>query len=87
MAVLRQLRFRRDHRWTPAQLSAYLDDELGARGRRRVIRHTGDCPECRGVLHSLRRLLDALAGAPAPEPVAERLVLSFREALEGEPGA
>jgi len=86
MASLRQLRFRRDHRWTPAQLSAFLDDDLGARGRRRVVRHTDDCPECRGILHSLRRLLDALARGPAPEPVAERLVVHFREALEREPG-
>jgi anti-sigma factor RsiW len=85
MALLRQLRFRRDHRWTPAQLSAFLDDELGDRERRRVVRHTDDCPECRGVLHSLRRLLGALARGPDPEPVADRLVLSFRDALEREP--
>ena len=84
MPLLRQLRFRRDHRWTPAQLSAFLDDELGAPARRRVVRHTRDCPECRGVLRSLRRLLDALGSRPAPEPVAERLVLRFREALARE---
>jgi anti-sigma factor RsiW len=82
VSLLRKLRFRRDHRWTPAQLSAFLDDELGARTRRRVVRHADDCPECGPLLRSLRRLLGALASAPPPEPVAERLVLRFREALE-----
>ena len=86
MALLRKLRFRRDHRWTPAQLSAFLDDELGARARRRVVRHADDCPECGPLLRSLRRLLGALASAPPPEPVAQRLVLRFREALEHQPG-
>ena len=86
MALLRKLRFRRDHRWTPAQLSAFLDDELGAHARRRVVRHTDDCPECGGLLRSLRRLLGALASSTPPEPVAERLVLRFREALEHQQG-
>ena len=86
MALLRKLRFRRDHRWTPAQLSAFLDDELGARARRRVVRHADDCPECGPLLRSLRRLLGALASAPPPEPVAQRLVLRFREALEHQQG-
>lgn len=85
MAPLRKLRFRRDHRWTPAQLPAYLDDELGAHARRRVVRHAAECPECRGLLHSLRRLIGALASAPPPEPVAERLVARFRETLQHEP--
>jgi len=82
MALLRKLRFRRDHRWTPARLSAFLDDELDTHARRRVVRHAEDCPECGGILRSLRRLLDALASSRPPEPVAERLVLRFREALE-----
>ena len=86
MALLRKLRFRRDHRWTPAQLSAYLDDELGANARRRVVRHAADCPECGGLLNSLRRLIGALASAPPPEPVAERLVARFRETLQHQPG-
>jgi anti-sigma factor RsiW len=84
--LLRTVRFRRDHRWTPSHLSAFLDDELGADQRRRVARHTEDCPECRGVLQSLRRLLDALRFGPPPEPVAQRLVLRFRETLSDERG-
>lgn len=75
------LRFRRDHRFTPGRLSAYLDDDLGPRARARVARHTDECPECRGLLHSLRRLVGAL-GAPRPaEPVAERLVANLRTSL------
>ena len=85
MRMLRQLRLRRDHRWTPGQLSPYLDGELSAGARRRVLRHVDDCPECHGVLHSLRRMLDVLATMRSPEPVAEQLVLRFREAVEHEP--
>ena len=86
MAPVRKLRFRRDHRWTPTQLSAYLDDELGAHARRRVVRHAAECPECRGLLHSLRRLIGALASAPSPEPAAQRIVARFRETLQHQPG-
>jgi anti-sigma factor RsiW len=75
------LRFARDHRWTPGRLSAYLDDDLGPRARARVVRHTAECPECRGLLHSLRRLVGALAAPRPAEPVAERLVAGLRESL------
>jgi anti-sigma factor RsiW len=55
-----RVRFWRDHQWAPGHMSQYLDDELAARGRTRMARHTDECPECRGVLHSLRLLLGAL---------------------------
>jgi len=59
-----ELRFRRDHRWTPPHMSAYLDSDLSARGRRRVERHAADCRECRGVLDDLRHMLALLRSAP-----------------------
>jgi anti-sigma factor RsiW len=57
---LRAMRFRRDHRWAPDQMSPYLDGELRSRSRSRLERHTTECPECRGVLHTLRRMLQRL---------------------------
>ena len=66
-----QLRFRRDHRWTPPHMSAYLDRELAARGRARVERHTLECSDCRGVLDDLRQMLALLQNAPPPEPVID----------------
>jgi anti-sigma factor RsiW len=60
--VLRRLRFGRDHRWAPGHMSDYLDGELPARGRVRLERHTEECPDCRGVLGALRRLVGALHG-------------------------
>jgi predicted anti-sigma-YlaC factor YlaD len=57
---LRSLRLQLDHRWAPAHMSEYLDEELAARAQVRMERHTKECPECRGVLRSLRRLLSAL---------------------------
>jgi anti-sigma factor RsiW len=66
-----ELRFRRDHRWTPPHMSAYLDSDLSAWPRARLERHTAECPECRGVLDDLRHMLALLHSAPAPEPVAD----------------
>jgi anti-sigma factor RsiW len=62
---LHRARFKRDHRWAPDHMSAYLDDELASRSRARLERHTGECAECRGVLHSLRRMLARLQGLPS----------------------
>ncbi len=52
-------------------MSAYLDSDLAARARARLERHTAECPECRGVLEDLRRMLGLLHSAPAPEPIAD----------------
>jgi anti-sigma factor RsiW len=52
-------------------MSAYLDSDLAAWARTRLERHTAECPECRGVLEDLRRMLGLLHGAPAPEPIAD----------------
>lgn len=58
--AIRRLRFRRDHRWTPAHLSAFVDGDLAARGRARVLRHVRDCPECRRALQTLERMLELI---------------------------
>ncbi|HEY2200888.1 MAG TPA: zf-HC2 domain-containing protein [Solirubrobacteraceae bacterium] len=66
-----ELRFRRDHRWTPPHISAYLDLDLSAGARARLERHTAQCAECRSILEDLRHMLARLHSAPAPEPVAD----------------
>jgi anti-sigma factor RsiW len=65
--AVHQLRLRRDHRWAPGHMSAYLDGELAARARARLERHTEECPECRGVLYTLRRILGLLQRLPPPK--------------------
>jgi anti-sigma factor RsiW len=67
-----ELRFRRDHRWTPPHMSAYLDSDLRTQARARLEGHTAECPECRSVLDDLRLMLAVLLSAPAPRPVADR---------------
>jgi anti-sigma factor RsiW len=62
-----ELRFRRDHRWTPLHMSAYLDSGLRTHARARLERHTAECPECTSVLEDLRHMLALLASAPPPE--------------------
>jgi anti-sigma factor RsiW len=66
-----ELRFWRDHRWTPPHMSAYLDSDLRTHARVRLERHTAECTECRGVLDDLRHMLVLLQSAPPPEPVAD----------------
>jgi anti-sigma factor RsiW len=65
-SVFDSVRFRFDHRWAPTRMSAYLDGELGRRGRARMERHAELCPECHGVLQSLRSMLDKLQRLPRP---------------------
>ena len=78
--VLRMLRHMLDHRFTKAHASEYLDGELAPDGRRRVERHTSVCPQCRELIASLRRMLDALPALGAqPRPsVAEGVVERLR---------
>jgi len=66
-----ELRFRRDHRWTPPHMSAYLDSDLRTQARARLEHHAAECPECRSVLDDLRHMLALLRSAPLPAPVAD----------------
>jgi anti-sigma factor RsiW len=70
---IHRLRFRLDHRWAPGRMSAYLDAELGQSGRARMDRHTAECPQCRRLIASLRRMLSALHRLPAPAGGADGL--------------
>ena len=81
-------RFVSDHRWTPGRMSAYVDGELGSRGRLRLERHVGECGECRLVLAGLRRTLEVLHRLPVPSGTGEpnRLAEAVRFRLH-EPSA
>jgi anti-sigma factor RsiW len=81
-----RLQFAFAHRRIPGQMSAYLDGELGARGRTRVERHTGRCRQCRRLLQGLRETVALLrARSPAREPAPAQLVSAVRASLR-EPG-
>ena len=67
--VLAKRRYMREHRWTHAHLSEYLDRELGSDDMARVEDHVGICPHCRRVMATLRRTLEGLRSLPA-EPQA-----------------
>ncbi len=69
--LIYRARFSWEHRWTPGHMSAYLDLELGARGRLRLERHVGECEECRRMLAGLREMLDALHRLPTPSGTCE----------------
>ena len=84
--LLHRLRFRRDHRWTPTRMSAYLDAELAARDRARLERHVAECAECRRLLRGLRQVTDALHRLPPAEGSdAVELAASVRLRLDTPP--
>jgi anti-sigma factor RsiW len=58
--LLQRRRFMREHDWTHAHLSDYLDDDLSGTERDRVEEHVGMCPQCQRVLRTLRRTLENL---------------------------
>jgi anti-sigma factor RsiW len=58
--LLAKRRYMREHRWTHAHLSEYLDGELADEEVVRVEEHASICPHCRRVLATLRRTLAGL---------------------------
>jgi anti-sigma factor RsiW len=62
-------------------MSAYLDGDLASRARLRLERHTGECAECRGVLRSLRRMLERLRGVPVTTRETPDIALAVRRRL------
>jgi anti-sigma factor RsiW len=67
--LLQRRRFMREHDWTHAHLSEYLDQELSDEERERIEDHVSMCPHCRRVLRTLRRTLEHLMdlrGEPRP---------------------
>jgi len=78
--LLERRRYMREHRWTHAHLSDYLDDELSAQERERIEDHVSMCPHCRRVLRTLKRTLQSLMDlSPDPCPdVADSVIDRLR---------
>jgi anti-sigma factor RsiW len=88
-ALISRLRFRRDHRWAPDRISAYLDGDLAARPRGRLERHLGECHECRRLLGGLSQVIDALHRLARAEGSGDpaRIAASVRLRLHEPPRA
>ena len=78
--LLAKRRFMRDHYWTGAHMSDYLDGDLRPDERARLEEHVHWCPECRRMLESLRRTVKGLMELrrPAPESVAPSVIDRLR---------
>jgi anti-sigma factor RsiW len=68
------------HRETRNRLSDYIDGELDARTRTRVMRHLARCERCRAMFESLTRALAHLRsvggiGPGSAEPATVRAVI------------
>jgi anti-sigma factor RsiW len=78
--LLERRRFMREHHWTHAHLSDYLDGDLSYSERDRIEQHVGMCPQCRRVLRTLRRTLERPMDLPVePRPsVADGVIDRLR---------
>lgn len=72
--------FMREHTWTHAHLSEYVDGELPPDEAARIERHTSLCPQCTKVLVTLRQTLRNLRDlrGEAPEGLADGIVGRLR---------
>jgi anti-sigma factor RsiW len=79
--LLQRRQFMREHRWTHAHLSGYLDQELGEAEVARAEEHVGVCPQCRRVLATLRRTLASLRelGSPRRPDLAAGIIERLRD--------
>ncbi len=78
--LFKRRRFMREHDWSHAHLSEYLDEELTAEERQRLEEHVRMCPQCRRVLATLRRTVESLMGlGDEPRPgVADGVIQRLR---------
>lgn len=83
--LLARRRYMREHRWTHAHLSEYLDGELCEDQRRRLESHTSICPQCTRVLATLRHTLERLRmlSADPPAGLADGVVERLRGEMAG----
>ena len=81
---LRKRRFMREHRWSGARFSSYLDGELSEPERRRLEAHASICPECGRMLATLRQTLRGLRGLAPDSPPPPGLADSVIERLRGQ---
>lgn len=81
---LEKRRFMREHRWTSARMSAYLDRELSERERHRLEAHAGICPECKRMLATLRKTLEGLRDLSRDSSPPTGLADSVIERLRGQ---
>ena len=68
---------KREHRYVAVRLSAYVDDEVSGRERRRIEAHLASCEACRGELRALRWTVGLLRQTP---PVKAPRLFAVREA-------
>ena len=78
--LIARRRYMREHRWTHAHLSEYVDAELGSADAARVEAHVGICPQCSRVLATLRRTLEGLRSLrdEPPPAVADAVIDRLR---------
>jgi len=68
---------KREHQFVGVRLSAYVDDEISDRERRRIEAHLAHCEECQAELRALRWTVGLLRQAP---PVKAPRLFVVREA-------
>jgi anti-sigma factor (TIGR02949 family) len=67
-------------------LDSYIDNELPAEDRARILRHLENCPACSGQFELRRRLRSRLKAAIGAQAVPQELRSKIRGAVGRKPG-
>ncbi|HTW04680.1 MAG TPA: zf-HC2 domain-containing protein [Streptosporangiaceae bacterium] len=77
----------REHRWSQAHLSHYVEGDLGPFAHRRLERHARDCVECGRGIRAMRALVYALGGLGGPSGVRAPATIFARIGPAGADGS
>ena len=77
----------REHRWSQAHLSHYVEGDLGPLARRRLDRHARDCVDCGRGIRAMRALVYALGGLGGPAGVRAPATVFARVGPAGSDGS
>lgn len=82
-----------DHHWSQQHLSQYVEGDLGARARRRLDRHAGDCIDCGLGIRAMRALVRLIPGIEgremirAPGGIFDRMRSAGADGAHGDPSS
>ncbi len=80
--MIERHRYMREHRWTHAHYSAFLDHDLTETESARFEEHARICPQCHRMLASLKKTIRGLRGlsgeANPPGGLADSVIERLR---------
>lgn len=76
-----------DHHWSQQHLSHYVEGDIGARARRRLDRHAGNCVDCGLGIRAMYALVRLIPGIESREDIRAPAGIFDRMRSAGAGGA